>query len=195
MNNPYDLYTLYGGDKRIVLGKASTATRVVALLIDFFIIIKLVFPPLLILIFPYVDAVIPRLQPAIERLFLLAFPIFTVMLVFVFKDIVKGQSLGKWIMKIAVRDCVDTAKTPSIGKLILRNLPIFIWPIELLFLSGSGKKLKIGDRLAGTNVYRVPVKSKATLVIIIMILSFVIMVFGIIIVLEASRAFATPNPY
>jgi len=192
MNNPYDIYTLYGGNKRDVLGKASNTSRFAALLLDNFILTMLILPPLLFFLFRNMDA-IPT------RLFVWSFPMLIPMFVFMLKDIVKGRSPGKWVLGIAVRERADTAKTPSVGKLILRNLLMFFLPIEVLVLVSGEKKLKIGDRLAGTDVYRVPSRLKARFVVIGIILIFALyigtLVFGVMGVLRTHPSFEAATSF
>ena len=74
------------------------------------------------------------------------------------KDIVKGRSPGKFVLGIAVRNQADASETPSAAKLFLRNVLSFLWPVEFIVLLSS--KTKIGDKLAKTNVYRLPKKMK-----------------------------------
>ena len=64
------------------------------------------------------------------------------------KDIFNGASIGKRIVKIKVVD--ENNQKPSIGKLILRNLTLVIWPLEFYFLLNN--KIKIGDRITKTQV-------------------------------------------
>ena len=66
---------------------------------------------------------------------------------FIIKDIF-GRSLGKRIMGIKIVR-VDGRK-PSIIRLILRNITISIWPVEIVLLL-LGKE-KLGDRLAKTRL-------------------------------------------
>ena len=71
-----------------------------------------------------------------------------IILLFIAKDAINGQSIGKKLMKIKVVDA--HGKTPNIFKLIIRNITICIWPIEAILVLLNKKKL--GDRLAGTNI-------------------------------------------
>lgn len=57
--------------------------------------------------------------------FLVVFLIIVFFLVLCLRDSVKGQSLGKFIFGIAVRDSADTLKIPSIKRLFIRNLTFF----------------------------------------------------------------------
>lgn len=64
------------------------------------------------------------------------------------KDIT-GQSIGKRCLKLRIQNS-DGTKIPSKGKMVLRNLPIILWPVEMILLLSSGKRL--GDRMTNTKV-------------------------------------------
>jgi uncharacterized RDD family membrane protein YckC len=73
------------------------------------------------------------------------------------KDIYNGQSLGKKIMNLQVVDIHN--KDVSLYKLVLRNIFVFIWPIELILcIIGSDR---LGDIIFKTKV--VKIKKKETL--------------------------------
>ena len=84
------------------------------------------------------------------------FPMFMCIVFFVyyFKDIVGGASIGKRVMGLTVRNCDESAMKPSAKKLFARNIFSFLWPVELLMILLGKHKRKIGDILAGTDVYR-----------------------------------------
>jgi uncharacterized RDD family membrane protein YckC len=79
-------------------------------------------------------------------------------LLYAIKDMIKGQSPGKFILGIAVRSQTDDSKIPSVAKLFLRNIFVFLWPIDFFILVFS--KTKIGDKLVKTNVYLLSKKPK-----------------------------------
>jgi len=81
---------------------------------------------------------------------------FVVMALYLCKDVIGGQSIGRGIFAIAVRDAEDPTQTPSTARLIRRNLFIPIWPVELLALWMSETRQRIGDRLTGTCVVNAP---------------------------------------
>jgi uncharacterized RDD family membrane protein YckC len=126
------------------LERASTWIRLWGFLIDHVIIVILLVP------------LFARGVHFGSLLFLLF--LFLGLLLYAIKDIVKGQSPGKYILGIAVRSQADTSEMPSAKKLFLRNLFVFLWPIDFLILVFS--KIKIGDRLAKTNVYRLSKKPR-----------------------------------
>ena len=69
-------------------------------------------------------------------------------LLFIGKDIIGGQSIGKRIAKIKVVDSVGNI--PNIIRLFIRNITIFIWPIEAIFI--LLEKPRIGERITKTRV-------------------------------------------
>ncbi|MEM8907869.1 MAG: RDD family protein [Bacteroidota bacterium] len=74
------------------------------------------------------------------------------LLLYFAKDSIKGMSIGKWIMGIMVRDADHPTQVPSLGRLLIRNLPIIVWPIEFAILASNESKKRFGDRLANTIV-------------------------------------------
>lgn len=72
------------------------------------------------------------------------------MIYYVVKDIHKGSSPGKKAIGLVVRDSENSGSIPKAHRLIIRNVTIFIWPVEFLLLLFT--KRKLGDRLAGTQV-------------------------------------------
>ena len=77
--------------------------------------------------------------------------------IFFCKDIFGSQSIGKRIFKLKVinnkinkdEDKVNTLELNSI-RLILRNLFIYIWPIEIILIMSQNKRL--GDIIVKTKV-------------------------------------------
>ena len=74
-------------------------------------------------------------------------------LIYGFRDIFKGRSIGKIAFGIGVRDAFDNHAVPSISRLFLRQIFTFIWPVEFLVLVFNREQRKIGDIIAGTGVY------------------------------------------
>jgi uncharacterized RDD family membrane protein YckC len=100
--------------------------------------------------------------------------------VYFMKDSFRGMSPGRFILGIAVRDHSKPDVTPSIGRLVLRNLLIVIWPVEFLVLAFSKHKRRLGDRVAKTIVVRredIPV-GKRFLTFVVLILVFGLVFVG-----------------
>jgi len=87
---------------------------------------------------------------------LFTFSILTIVipLLYIFKDIVGGRSVGKRVFKIGVRNSNNPDELPAMGRLLVRNLTLFILPIEFLVLLFSTRGKKIGDLMAGTIVVK-----------------------------------------
>ena len=175
------------------LEKAPLIHRVVAFLVDYIVLGAVLAVPFVIFVLRDIDA-----DPA--RIFAM-FPIFmlVVFIVYALRHIVNGQSYGKYMLGIGVRDSDDTAEVPSIPRLFTRNIFIFIWPIEFLVLACGSSRTKLGDRLAGTNVYRVSSKPKLLMMIVPIILIVAIfvssLVFGIMFTIRNHSAYQTALDY
>ena len=77
--------------------------------------------------------------------FVLSFPA-----IFVFRDVIfKGQSIAKRIFKLRVIDN-ETNELPKKGKLVIRNLFFFIYPVEAILLIATNRS--IGDMATNTTV-------------------------------------------
>lgn len=81
------------------------------------------------------------------------------MLMYIFKDIFFGRSIGKLILKIAVRDFKDPDKRVNLLRLILRNIFIIFQLIELIFLL-LNQNIRIGDALSKTVVVKLEPKNQ-----------------------------------
>lgn len=115
---------------KMTLEKASLGARFGATMIDLVIILT-------VFLLPYLLAR-PPLSTTV--FFIVTF------LVFFLKDSVKGQSFGKFIFGIAVRDTTNSSNTPSTARLFIRNVTFF-------------------NRITGTGVYRI-VERKPSVVLL-----------------------------
>lgn len=77
------------------------------------------------------------------------------MIYYLLKDIYQGRSIGKRVSGIAVRDVDHSNVTPGILRLLIRNITIFLWPIELIILVLTQRR--IGDLLARTQIKNIRV--------------------------------------
>jgi uncharacterized RDD family membrane protein YckC len=88
--------------------------------------------------------VFPGMMNGMMIIFGIVFPIY------LNKDIFRGRSLGKWILKMQVLNN-KTGLAASPVRCVLRNVTQFIWPIEgLITLFSPGRRL--GDLIAGTRI-------------------------------------------
>ena len=76
------------------------------------------------------------------------------LLLYLFKDSIKGQSFGKWFMEIKVSNLNN--QTPSCLKLALRNLFLLIPFLELVVLLFNKENKRIGDVICKTIVIENP---------------------------------------
>jgi len=74
------------------------------------------------------------------------------------KDMIGAASVGKRIYKLRVRCANNPELTPSWYMLFLRNILAFLWPIELIVLMLT--KRKIGDYITKSDVYALPKKNE-----------------------------------
>ena len=156
--------------------KASIGIRIVAYAIDSWLLGLAILGPILFLLFgdfaPTGD--IDRTITWFAR----TYPVYALItaLVICLKDIVKGQSPGKYFLGLAVRSSYSISEIPSIPKLFFRNILSLFWLLELLVLALSSQKTKIGDKLTGTDVYRISRKTKVGAIVGSLILSIVIFI-------------------
>ncbi len=84
-------------------------------------------------------------------------------LLFVFKDVLAGQSVGKRLLKIYVRSGENFDKTPGLQALALRNLStLLIWYVDVILVLFNREHRKLGDLLVGTKVVTIEPIGSAT---------------------------------
>ena len=172
--------------------KAEIGWRIGAFIIDHVIIFFVMAWLLLLLIFRMKDLQSIMIDPG--RFFVLIWVYMALwFLMYCMKDCIGGASIGKRLMGLTVRSDTGELGTPSVFRLFLRNILSFIWFVELLVLLCSSDQRKIGDRIAGTDVFRTEGKRRiiAAIVIIVLIyLSFIAaMVAGIGSVLKNDSSY------
>jgi len=79
-----------------------------------------------------------------------------VMLIYLSKDNCGGVSPGRFVLGIRVRDKGSPERVPSVARLMMRNILLPIWPVELIVLLLSKSRRRIGDRIANTVVMCAP---------------------------------------
>jgi uncharacterized RDD family membrane protein YckC len=77
---------------------------------------------------------------------------FIALLFYLFKDSIKGKSIGKRLLGLQVRSSKNIEKIPPQWKLVLRNITTPFWIIEILFLIFNKHCMKTGDIIFGTTV-------------------------------------------
>ncbi|MGE5397009.1 MAG: RDD family protein [Chitinophagales bacterium] len=79
--------------------------------------------------------------------------VFTIIaMLFFLKDSVQGASIGKRLMGIVIRKYSQPDKVPNLFILLIRNLLICLWPIELVFFIVDHEHRRILDRILDTQV-------------------------------------------
>lgn len=175
------------------LTQASKLRRALAYFVDTFILAMSLAMGLCLLFSGGIDT--DPLEST-SLLFLISFTIIPVaFLIFICKDFVKGISLGRWIMGIMVRDFHDHKKIPQKWKLMIRNMLLVVWPIELLVMMLSKSKQRLGDKIAKTLVLNNPSKVKKVYLLPTLALLFLVVCAAPMIVvvngLKSSSAYQT----
>ena len=133
------------------ISKASIRIRGIAFISDYFIC-------LLISLIIFFNLEFIRKEILVFRLlgihfgYLSSTPIIVFLLML--KDIIIGKSIGKRWVKIMVRDYYNPTKVPSLWRLILRNITVLIWPVEYIFMLINREHRRMGDIIAGTDVFQ-----------------------------------------
>ncbi|MFE5318385.1 RDD family protein [Paenibacillus sp. NPDC056579] len=106
-----------------------------------------------VLIFLSWESLITPNESNFNKPFEIFYPLLAVTLLTSFmKDIFNGRSIGKRIFKLAVRDADNLNQVPNKFRLFIRNIPLVIWPLEIILLLIINKR--IGDLIARTQVIR-----------------------------------------
>lgn len=142
------------GDFKNTLVLSSRKRRIVAFILDHFILTFLIVSSIFLFLGPsYLDNI-----DSGKTFSTILFGLIFGFGIYFSKDSFRGISPGKWIMGIMVRDEKNRNEIPSFGRLLLRNMVIIIWPIEFIVLALSDNKKRIGDILAKTLVLKNPNK-------------------------------------
>ncbi len=172
-----------------VFSKAGITKRIIAFSIDLYSVMFLFiliiyfmmrFKETEILVWPVVEDFMLVLVPACFVLFLA-------------RDCIKGNSIGKWIMGIRVHRMSD-GRIPSVVKLFLRNLTLVIWPAEFIILVSGRQRIRLGDRFLHTDVIqnkRTPDPLLRIVVLFVIVGGFIILiVFFAHKLMENSKVYA-----
>lgn len=93
-------------------------------------------------------------EDTFTKVFSNAFPILMLVafVAYACKDLFGGRSIGKRILGLYTRDYFYPDELPKLYRLIVRNLLVFIWPVEYIVLSRDKEGKRLGDKLAKTIV-------------------------------------------
>lgn len=164
--------------------KASRKRRIIAFLIDHFILTFLILGIIFTILGPnFADESNPsKMMSTLLIVMPLGF------FIYLSKDAIKGISIGKWIMGIMVRNETNYELVPPFGALLKRNLLIVILPVEFIMLLLSVEKRRIGDTIAKTVVLQNPFKSpRMPRVITAIVLGFGILIFVFLFSMNALK--------
>lgn len=91
---------------------------------------------------------------------------------FVCKDSFDGMSIGRLALGIVVRDKEKPANTPGFWRMVLRNLTLILWPVEIILLAFKSDRRRMGDHFTQTAVVHNPVSSirlvRIALIVVVM---------------------------
>lgn len=121
-----------------------------------------------------------------------------IMMLFLFcKDIFGGASFGKRIFGIGIRGVTDDS-TPNTGKLVLRNVPLLLLPIEAFLMIFSSDYSRIGDRITNTQVVKLQDRTWTKKLVISVPIIFVVMtsfVYGLQFSMSRTAAFEVAKEF
>ena len=149
-----DIENTNPGDFKNPLIISSRKRRIVAFILDHFIMTFLIVS----LIFVFIGPSFFDNNDSGKTFSTILFGLIFGFGIYFSKDSFRGISAGKWIMGIMVRNENNRNEIPSFSKLFMRNIFIIIWPIEFIVLALSDNKKRIGDILAKTLVVKNPNK-------------------------------------
>jgi len=92
---------------------------------------------------------------------------------YLLKDVIKGRSIGKILFGLYVKDYQHIENTPPAYNLIIRNLLIFIWPVEFIIMLADKENRRLGDKIGKTRVVGYSVNMKPR-IIVVTILGFIL---------------------
>lgn len=140
-------YNVSDAETKPRLTSALLEKRVLAFAVDFIITAAIqALAIFLFIVLPVIHGHIQANEVMLQNMSVLILP----GLYLIFRDCLNGRSVGKKIMKLYVADADKDIAKPALWKLIIRNLFIVLWPIEIILL-GSGKE-RLGDQCARTRV-------------------------------------------
>jgi len=122
------------------------STRLVSMLLDHIVMCAITIVPIWIIVFLIMASnnTSEPMEPGFQFAFL------GILVLYFLKDSFQGRSVAKRIMKLQVVN-VKTGMPASTGQCFIRNLPIIIWPVEVI-MTLVNRQRRIGDYIAGTKV-------------------------------------------
>ncbi len=150
------------------MGASITGRRVGAFLVDSFIF-SIVF------IFPFIAYILS--MDDTSHFFLIFYSLyFACILFFALKDVF-GRSFGKWLFGLGLINVDDPQQKPTVLRRILRNLTVFIWPVEAIVMLRNIDRRRLGDRLGHTMVVSVGRRKRPMLIGVLVFMLFFSILF------------------
>lgn len=141
---------MLGQEKKIdeLMTAAPLGRRLGAFMIDFLIatLVEVLF------IVPFI--IVPLLQNKIDVTEVAARNLSINLIMFaylIFRDVPNGRSIGKKALHLQVR-CTN-AQPASWGQMIIRNLFVLMYPVEVVWLLATSGRTRLGDIAARTGVF------------------------------------------
>ncbi|MBB3111936.1 putative RDD family membrane protein YckC [Paenibacillus phyllosphaerae] len=127
----------------------------------------------------------------------MGFVILTGYILYLCKDVIGGRSIGKRLFGLIVRN--EQGETPTVVRRIIRNAFVFIWPIEFILIVGSKRRLKIGDRIAHTDVYVMSGRRNVVGIVVAAVIATAIgitlLVGGVLYLIKNDASYETATAY
>ena len=132
------------------MNDAPTIKRIGAFTIDF--LIACIFQSMLMMPLILIPLIKNAIEPAdvVSRNLQITLVVF---LYFLLRDTPNGQSIGKRVFSLQVRD--NKGSPSNIYQRILRNVFLWIWPVELIVFLSTRNKKRLGDIVAHTMIYEI----------------------------------------
>jgi len=131
---------------------ATILKRIIAGLIDYAFIWLVLWWPVHLLVFGDIETEMVMTRSGIGTHFSLIRNLVLWLFPFCLRDVFGGRGLGKWIVGIRVVDAAGPGSPPSIARLIVRNVTIWLSPVGMVSAAMDPDRMRFGDRLAGTMV-------------------------------------------
>jgi len=121
--------------------------------------------------------------------------LFAAMIIYALKDIF-GRSFGKWVFGLSILNTDDLQNKPKVINRILRNITVYIWPVEAIIMLKSLDGRRLGDKLAHTQiVYTSKRKHPILIGILIFVLFFSIISLSVSQIIRNDDSFQIATDY
>jgi len=180
-------------EKAILKAEALTGRRIGAFIVDLYIVSIITIIPSMLL-FNNVNVMENIWDFACST----AITSLIAYILFLFKDIFAGRSIGKLLFGLYVREYHNKDNKPKYYRLIQRNLLTIIWPVEFIVLLKDKEGRRLGDKIAKTQVVglqRNKKKVSAGKVIAIVFFVLTVLIISIILIIKNDESFKIAVDY